>query len=370
MDKKGSKFRTDQPGVVPVDILNDASLRRIQAKMEMRYPVSIDEIKKSAQVEKLVRKETSVLKFASLALIPKDFEPLGTGFYRKGHSLWSLQKEGDSFILVRAQEEKFEDEEEIGETLEEILEEENDNGNGENGDDEEDEDGKEKESQGPGQPPSTIFNPPSLPMDNMASRQADRRTAVDSTARDYYTSYYGGDVAKDYGKALTENKHDLISPLVAKAYFKMMGRTMPPPLKKARPNWNKLANKYGSDMASDVRAWLGEGLVQVHIASHLKCRPEIAHVWRPVIDKIGMNKTKALRNDLIRKIAVAKLTASHTTKTVRTAQKALDIEIKHLTKKIAVDEAAKTYYEKYFGNYGKELTKNVNELLVTAPKAD
>ena len=62
--------------------------------------------KKTASVQPVEPKtetapETTTIKVAGIHEIPKDFERIGTGFYRSGHHLWELAPTTEGFVLIR-----------------------------------------------------------------------------------------------------------------------------------------------------------------------------------------------------------------------------------------------------------------------------
>jgi len=446
MKRKMGNIRTDQQGVVPQDILNDASMKRIQAKMELRRPVSFEGVPKLAQavdeedrvaliyggnfkiykdldptgekmklgvgaegevvaitpdgnealvdflgdvvevplasLRKISRKMAAkkVLKFASLDQIPKDFTPLGTGMYRKGHSLWRIDKEGDSFVLVRTAEEKFDEDKVAQQAQPGSIDPKTFQSLPQNIQDEigiKPEPPKQQPA-APAQPqPPTTGTPGNYPggagnvnqqeqLKHVEGRRASRKVAVDSTAKDYYKKLW----PKGYGKALTENKLDLIAPIIARAFFKMMGRTIPAHLADRQPQWSRIAKKYGNGVAMDIRQWMADGMTQARIAAGLGVTTRAALAWKPVVDMVGMERAASLRREVMGGRPRVQLVASHTKKAVEMASSAARIErVASRSSKVAVDEAAKDYYRRYYKSYGEELVKDVREIVNSAPKA-
>jgi len=308
--------------------------------------VWVDNLEKSAS-------KSTILKIAKLAEIPKDFEPLGTGMYRQGHHLWSLSQEGDGFMLVRAKEEL---------------------------DDDEDEEKDAYAEQPPGGGKSRVdapggYTPPMFPRasrvaqsdkddEDEEEKKEDKKKAVDSTAKEYYETYF----PDGYGAALTEDKRSLMAPIVARAYFRLMGRTMPPEQYGKRPEWAKLASKYGKSIAKDIVTWIGEGITQRKIAQKFGVHPLAGLEWKEVIREVGPRNAQLLRTALYKEGDKRHLQASYNIETLRKASKAKDLELRARTRKRSVDEAAKAYFSLYYGLYGEELTKNIRELVVGAPR--
>lgn len=571
---KKYSIRTDRAGEIAPDILSDASLKRVQARMKARYPVALDELKKKAQVElnegdkvkivdagdypvyggdtgldpegkkqhvnegtqgtvvdvsghdvlvdtdlgwrvevfdgsleKVGKREARIFKFASISQIPAEFESLGTGMYRKAHSLWRLEKDGEAFVLVRAAEEKFEHEaqgmaqgvvdsvgkavapqgtepapvqpvappaqpavgpgremskevegsrvgrrivraqvadaegtilglgdkivgknkpdsapvEVVGIDVERngIRYQAPDNSSGfiegdkvikvgsrrwianpfavqaasrkaglepkyKVGDNIEvildaapDEvlKGKVKavDALGEGAPweyvvdlydpeatDTILFSGHIVGEWEMVDKTGSRKRAVDSKAKDYYKKYLG-----EYGKSLTEDKKSLIAPIVAKAHWKAMGRAMPQELRAARPDWSKLEARYGAAATNDIRGWLREGIAQSVAGRMLGIRPGMAGFWRPVVERIGLQRTAELRKRLI--AGDRRVASVHTATVVKVANAALEKERRGMGK-CGVDEFAKLYWKNLFGEFGESLTRDVSELVKNAPR--
>ena len=90
--------------------LDNGAMKRIASKMETSQA---KRTKKHAVREELVagpvtttivqeREATRTIKIASVFDVPKDFEKMGTGFYREGHHLWEMTPSSEGgFVLTR-----------------------------------------------------------------------------------------------------------------------------------------------------------------------------------------------------------------------------------------------------------------------------
>ena len=83
--------------------LGDDAILRIKDSVEECHSRKAsrhqEPIKKMAS--KIPEPVIPMIKVAGINEIPKDFERIGTGFYRQGHHLWELSPDKDGFILIR-----------------------------------------------------------------------------------------------------------------------------------------------------------------------------------------------------------------------------------------------------------------------------
>ena len=105
MQRIGSRISNGLPS------FSDDSMKRIAQALEAPAEEKLEEeLEEEIEEAEEELEEEAPIKLASLNSIPRGFFSIGTGFYRKAHGIWKLEKASNGYELVRvAMEPLFED---------------------------------------------------------------------------------------------------------------------------------------------------------------------------------------------------------------------------------------------------------------------
>jgi len=122
-------------------------------------------------------------------------------------------------------------------------------------------------------------------------------------------------------------------------------------------NWNELRTAFGSTTVDEIRKSISDGMKIRMISKHLDV-PFI--ITAELIDHFGDTDKQELKDivDLIRN-GNSKRAVKEFGSKAQKVKKICDHYVRTGSTKLAVDEKAKSYWENFYGPYGKELTREI-----------